>query len=287
MNNRKGISCALAVTLVRVVLSIPAILGIFTRLLHVNGVMSLLSFAASSLLLLAPLLLLVPLVRSGPKSTELAVRCCQLVCVCAFVQGILLFCWQNPAFFCFLVCGLVYLRMAGDLRNHRTGMRRGALLWFNLCLLGTCVFVIFLSRVDAILSSASALWLLAIASFLPPVFTDPENAPCIPGPKTIQTVAVVAVLLIFTNVLPSGVGAPVSNTSSSGSDSSGSSYYSSSSGSSGGSHYSSGSSSGSSSDYSFEDYLRDNDPESYAFYKDLEEGWNSGTWDPENGFAGG
>lgn len=275
MNNQKGISCALAVTLVRVVLSIPAILGIFTSLLHVNGVLGLLSFAAGSLLLLAPLLLLVPLVRSGPESAELAVRCCQLVCVCAFAQGILLFCWQNPAFFCFLVCGLVYLRMAGDLRNHRTGMRRGVLLWFSLCLLGTCVFVIFLSRGDAIPSSASALWLLAIALFLPPVFTDPENAPRIPGPKTIQTVAVVAVLLIFTNVLPSGVGAFVSNAPSSGSSSSG------------GSHYSSGSSSGSSSDYSFEDYLRDNDPESYEFYKDLEEGWNSGTWDPENGFAGG
>lgn len=51
---------------------------------------------------------------------------------------------------------------------------------------------------------------------------------------------------------------------------------------------SSTSSSGSSgSDYSFEDYLRDNDPDSYEFYQDIKEGWNSGTWDSENGFAGG
>lgn len=48
---------------------------------------------------------------------------------------------------------------------------------------------------------------------------------------------------------------------------------------------SSSSSRGSSSDdYSFEDYLRDNDPESYEYYQDLERGWNSGTWDSENGF---
>lgn len=39
-------------------------------------------------------------------------------------------------------------------------------------------------------------------------------------------------------------------------------------------------------DYSFEDYLKDNDPDSYEFYQDLEEGWDSGDWDSENGFAG-
>lgn len=62
-------------------------------------------------------------------------------------------------------------------------------------------------------------------------------------------------------------------------------------GSSSGSYSSSKSSSGGSSDsdpddYSFEDYLKDNDPDSYEFYQDLEEGWDSGDWDSENGFAG-
>lgn len=38
-------------------------------------------------------------------------------------------------------------------------------------------------------------------------------------------------------------------------------------------------------DYSFEDYLKDNDPDSYEFYQDLEEGWNSGEWDSESGFV--
>ncbi len=40
----------------------------------------------------------------------------------------------------------------------------------------------------------------------------------------------------------------------------------------------------SSDDYTFEDYLKDNDPESYESYKDLEKGWNSGSWDSETGF---
>ena len=59
-----------------------------------------------------------------------------------------------------------------------------------------------------------------------------------------------------------------------------------------GSYSSSKSSNGGSSDidpddYSFEDYLKDNDPDSYEFYQDLEEGWDSGDWDSESGFAGG
>lgn len=49
---------------------------------------------------------------------------------------------------------------------------------------------------------------------------------------------------------------------------------------------SSGSSGSGSSDYSFEDYLRDNDPDAYESYQDLERNWNSGNWDPENGFFG-
>src|SRR5699024_636603 len=58
-----------------------------------------------------------------------------------------------------------------------------------------------------------------------------------------------------------------------------------------GSYSSSGSSGSGSSDidpddYSFEDYLKDNDPDSYEFYQDLEEGWNSGEWDSEDGFVG-
>ena len=62
-------------------------------------------------------------------------------------------------------------------------------------------------------------------------------------------------------------------------------------GSGSGSSSSSGSSHSSSSysdseDYSFEDYLKDNDPDSYEFYQDLEEGWNDGDWDSENGFVG-
>ena len=65
----------------------------------------------------------------------------------------------------------------------------------------------------------------------------------------------------------------------------------SSSGSSSSSYSSSGSSGSNSSDidpddYSFEDYLKDNDPDSYEFYQDLEEGWNSGEWDSEDGFVG-
>ena len=75
------------------------------------------------------------------------------------------------------------------------------------------------------------------------------------------------------------------------SSSSGSSSYSGGSRSSGGSSSSSGSSDSSSSfsgsdDYSFEDYLRDNDPDAYESYQDLERNWNSGSWDPENGFFG-
>lgn len=35
---------------------------------------------------------------------------------------------------------------------------------------------------------------------------------------------------------------------------------------------------------SFEDYLKDTDPDSYEFYKGLEKGFESGTWDSENGF---
>ncbi len=54
--------------------------------------------------------------------------------------------------------------------------------------------------------------------------------------------------------------------------------------SSSGSSTKSSSKSKSSDDYTFEDYLKDNDPESYESYKDLEKGWNSGSWDPENGF---
>lgn len=54
-------------------------------------------------------------------------------------------------------------------------------------------------------------------------------------------------------------------------------------GSSGG--YSGGySSGGSGSGQSFEDYLKENDPDSYEFYQGLEDGWNSGTWDSEDGF---
>ena len=37
-------------------------------------------------------------------------------------------------------------------------------------------------------------------------------------------------------------------------------------------------------DSGFEDYLYENDRDSYDSYQDLEDGWNSGTWDPENGF---
>lgn len=36
--------------------------------------------------------------------------------------------------------------------------------------------------------------------------------------------------------------------------------------------------------YSFEDYLKDNDPDSYEYYQDLEEGWSSYTLNSENGF---
>lgn len=82
-----------------------------------------------------------------------------------------------------------------------------------------------------------------------------------------------------------------SSGSSSASGSSGSSGSSRSSSSSGSSSRSSGSgstsrSSGYESDYSFEDYLRDNDPDAYESYQDLERNWNSGNWDPENGFFG-
>ena len=46
-------------------------------------------------------------------------------------------------------------------------------------------------------------------------------------------------------------------------------------------------SSRSDSDSGFEEYLKENDPESYEYYQDLEEGWESGEWDSENGFSGG
>lgn len=84
----------------------------------------------------------------------------------------------------------------------------------------------------------------------------------------------------------------LTRSSSSGSSSySGGGSYSGGSRSSGGSSSSSGSSDSSSSfsgsdDYSFEDYLRDNDPDAYESYQDLERNWNSGSWDPENGFFG-
>lgn len=56
---------------------------------------------------------------------------------------------------------------------------------------------------------------------------------------------------------------------------------------SGGRSSTSNSTSGSSrgdSDSGFEEYLKENDRDSYDSYQDLEDGWNSGTWDSENGF---
>lgn len=41
-----------------------------------------------------------------------------------------------------------------------------------------------------------------------------------------------------------------------------------------------------SSDDGFEDYLYENDRDSYDSYQSLEDGWSSGTWDSENGFFG-
>lgn len=38
------------------------------------------------------------------------------------------------------------------------------------------------------------------------------------------------------------------------------------------------------SNQSFEDYLKENDPDSYKFYKGLKKGYDSGKYDSENGF---
>lgn len=40
-------------------------------------------------------------------------------------------------------------------------------------------------------------------------------------------------------------------------------------------------------DSDFEEFLKENDPDSYNSYQTLEDNWNSGNWDPENGFLGG
>lgn len=82
---------------------------------------------------------------------------------------------------------------------------------------------------------------------------------------------------------PSVSNAPASSSSkssSSGKSSSGSSKKSS------GSSKSSGSKSKSSgSDDSFEEYLKKNDPDSYEYYKDLQKGYDSGSYSKEYGFS--
>ena len=40
-------------------------------------------------------------------------------------------------------------------------------------------------------------------------------------------------------------------------------------------------------DSGFEEYLKENDPDSYDFYQELEDNWDAGNWTPENGFLGG
>ena len=40
-------------------------------------------------------------------------------------------------------------------------------------------------------------------------------------------------------------------------------------------------------DSDFEEFLKENDPDSYNSYQTLEDNWNSGNWTPENGFLGG
>lgn len=40
-------------------------------------------------------------------------------------------------------------------------------------------------------------------------------------------------------------------------------------------------------DSDFEEFLKENDPDSYDFYQELEDNWDAGNWTPENGFLGG
>lgn len=40
-------------------------------------------------------------------------------------------------------------------------------------------------------------------------------------------------------------------------------------------------------DSDFEEFLKENDPDSYDFYQELEDNWDAGNWTPENGFLRG
>lgn len=274
MSNGKKVSCAFVLAVIRIVLSFSAILGIFTRLPHIfsGGLIGLLNYLISGVVTLAPLLILVLLYLNQKKTqTKNAALLCFLIGIACFARLVLsvltnLANIATPEFILqmsgfgssYLACGILYTKMASNLKNGSAAGKFSASHLLVLFLL----FIVAMTMIMSIIMDAGgfpfwdctpALWLVAIGYFLPALFLKDANAQYIPGPKTSQVVVIVAVLLAISVIQTPSHRTP--------------SY--------------------SSKDYSFEDYLKDNDPDSYQFYKDIEAGWDAGRWDPENGFAGG
>lgn len=263
------VSMALALSVAATVVSYSAILGIFTRLPLVfsSGVLGIISYLASIVTALTPLALAILLWMYRTQNQRKAVQPLCLAAAAAYLVRAVLglvnmvrfggFEFMNVMINLFTllpmaISAYMFLWAAGCIKKWMVQKSPGYFLFFYV---GTVLWLIFVlvpmfMGVDMPVKSAIlAYFPVAIACCLPAAIINPERARPVTQTSAAVLMVIVLVLLMMPGQMSFGGGS-------------------------------------SSRDQTFEEYLWENDRDSYDAYQDLEKGWNSGSWDPENGFFG-
>ena len=269
---KKKIPLVLALCAATVLLTYRSILGLFTQLPSVfsGDVLGIIRYLAGIVPTLLPLALTVLLWMHQTKNQRRVVRPLCLAAAASYlvrvVLGLVSMARTGFDFYSSMmslmtlipmaISAYMFLWAAGCIKKWM--VKRVGGLYFLFLYVGTVFLAIFL-LVPMFMGigvpfqgAALAYFPVVIAACLPTAIIDPEKAKPLTQTSAVVLVMIVSVLFVMSGQLSFG-------------------------GSSGGS---------SSRGQTFEDYLWENDRDSYNAYQDLEKGWSSGSWNPETGFFG-